>query len=46
MAQNGNILFSDINKNLIEDFKNKEAEKIKNAKERARNRAMYEQGTV
>ncbi len=30
----------------VEDFKNKEAEKIKNAKERARNRAMYEQGTV
>ncbi len=30
----------------IEDFKNKEAEKIKRAKEKARNRAMYEQGTV
>jgi preprotein translocase subunit SecF len=30
----------------IEDFKAKEAEKLKIAKEKARNRAMYEQGTV
>lgn len=30
----------------VEEFKNKEAEKIKKAKEKARNRAMYEQGTV
>lgn len=30
----------------IEDFKAKEAEKIKAAKEKARNRAMYEQGTI
>lgn len=30
----------------VEEFKNKEAEKIKRAKEKARNRAMYEQGTV
>jgi preprotein translocase subunit SecF len=30
----------------IEDFKNKEAEKIKAAKEKAKNRAMYEQGTI
>jgi preprotein translocase subunit SecF len=30
----------------IEDFKAKEAEKLKIAKEKARNRAMYEQGTI
>ncbi|MDD2895259.1 MAG: protein translocase subunit SecF [Aliarcobacter sp.] len=30
----------------VEDFKNKEAEKMKIAKEKARNRAMYEQGTI
>ena len=30
----------------VEDFKVKEAEKQKRAKEKARNRAMYEQGTV
>jgi preprotein translocase subunit SecF len=30
----------------IEDFKAKEAEKIKAAKEKAKNRAMYEQGTI
>lgn len=30
----------------IEDFKNKEAEKLKIQKEKARNRSMYEQGTI
>ena len=30
----------------VEDFKIKEAEKLKREKEKARNRAMYEQGTV
>lgn len=30
----------------VEDFKVKEAEKLKREKEKARNRAMYEQGTV
>jgi preprotein translocase subunit SecF len=30
----------------VEDFKNKESDKLKRAKEKVKNRAMYEQGTV